>query len=230
MKRIGLIIAVKDEASKIIADHRYKWIKDENNIYTSNAFPISLYICGIGKAYAVYGLSKILNNSDIILSMGTSGGLGNETIGSIYIVNEFVEHDMNVAGLGFEEGVTPFCGMKSPVISRCSEETTIFIENSIKKSELNYTFGRTISGDTFICDSATTEKKRTLFKAQLVDMESAAIAKIIASETNKDMIAVRFITDNANHEAAGNWQENVKQSAVLFNTILLNLCESIKTL
>ena len=85
--------------------------------------------------------------------------------------------------------------------------------------KLHFHEGRTISGDQFLNNAEVSAAKRNLFTAQLVDMESASVAKICIKE-NKPFMALRYVTDNANHEAHTSWEENVKKSSVLFNQIL----------
>lgn len=227
MKTIGIIIAVKDEAKEIINDRIFKWEKIHNDTYKSSDGLLYLTITGIGKAYAVYGLSKIADNCDFILSMGTSGGLGHEPVGSIYYCEEFVEHDMDVTGLGVPAGVTPFSKMKSPVISGITDENRQFIREILEELNIDYKTGRTISGDLFISNPETAKAKKNLFDANLADMESAGIAKICATVIEKDFAAIRYITDNADHDASNNWQENVKKSAVTFNNFAKKIHEKI---
>lgn len=227
MKKLGLIIAVKEEAAVILANHIFKWKKKDSNLYVSEAFPVSLSICGIGKAYAVYGLSKILPVSDSILSMGTSGGLGNEKIGDIYLVDEFAEHDMDVTGLGFPLGLTPFSNMKTPIIRSADESYISKLSDYLKKCGIEYKKGRTISGDSFLCDPEITRKKKEIFDAGLADMETAAAAKICSTEADVNFAAIRYITDNANHDSAGNWRENVEKSSHIFNQILTEIVRNL---
>lgn len=220
MKKIGVLIAVKDEASKILSDHEYQWTHLDNGAYFSNKYSIKLVITGIGKVYSAYKLSKIIDDSDVILVMGTSGGLNNEKIGDIYLVKDFIEHDMDVTGLGFKLGLTPFSSMKEPLISNITEKTYSFFSDVLKSLNIQFKTGRIISGDSFIHDPQITIKKRELFEADLVDMETAGVAKICATVENKEIVAIRYITDNANHESAGNWLDNVEKSSIIFNDIL----------
>ncbi|HOF32865.1 MAG TPA: 5'-methylthioadenosine/S-adenosylhomocysteine nucleosidase [Spirochaetota bacterium] len=219
--KLGIIIAVKDEAGEILKDNFYSWNKLTDNIYENDKAVLAL--CGIGKVFASYYTAKITEHSSRILIMGTSGGLSDQNVGDLYLCDEFCEHDMDVTGLNVPHGVTPFSEMKSSVMKNSSAEFKSIIETSAKKSGQYLKYGRIISGDLFICDPVTNDSKRTIFEADLVDMESAAVAKICSLIEKKEVLALRYVSDNANHSAAQSWQENVKKSSVIFNSILKNI-------
>lgn len=217
--KTGLIIAVRDEAAAILADVWYGWKESGDDIWESPR-GVTLAVSGIGKAYAVHALGRVAGAADRILIMGTSGGLGTQEIGAVFVTGVFHEHDMDVTGLGFPAGVTPFSTMKESRIDGASESYLESLRAAAVRAGIEPREGSIISGDQFICSREVNDAKRDLFAADLVDMESAAIAKICATKLDTQVAAVRYVTDNANHEAAGHWQENVARSAVVFNAIL----------
>lgn len=219
--KLGIIIAVKDEAKEILHDRIYSWKKRSDNIFENDKAVLAL--CGIGKVFASYYTAKIAGHCSKILIMGTSGGLSDQNVGDLYLCDEFCEHDMDVTGLNVPHGITPFSEMKSAVIKNASSEFKSMIEASAKKSGISPKYGRIISGDLFICDPGTNDSKRSIFQADLVDMESAAVAKICSFIERKEVLALRYVSDNANHSAAQSWQENVKKSSVIFNSVLKNI-------
>jgi adenosylhomocysteine nucleosidase len=222
MHNFGIIVAHKPEIQDVLANSIYGWDEVSDNLFYSKKNNIYLTVSGIGKAFSVYALSKIISKVDIVFSMGTSGGLSDEEIGSMYISTEFVEHDMDAVGLGFPQGITPFSDMDDFVISSCSGETTKSLTSVCEKLGIHVNYGRTISGDQFIHDPVITRQKKVAFNASLVDMETAAIAKICTKE-KKDFIALRYISDNANHDSNCDWNENVKKSSRIFNKVLEEL-------
>ncbi|GBR77406.1 nucleoside phosphorylase [Candidatus Termititenax dinenymphae] len=219
---LGVIIAVKDEAAAVLADAAYQWQKLSAQIYFSKPRNIYLNVCGIGKANAAFALGQIFDKAAEFIMFGTSGGLGQEKIGSLYLCSEFVEHDMSATTLGVEPGVTPFSGMSSAVIACPLQDTLDQITKICQTENLELHTGRTLSGDQFIHSKELADSKSALFGGQLCDMESAAVAKV-CQHYQKPFCAVRYITDNADHNAPASWQENVKTSADYFNRILLKL-------
>lgn len=217
--KYGIIIAVREEAAAILANSAYQWQKDQGDLYRSDVKNIILAVCGIGKAHTAFALGQMFGEVSEVIMFGTSGGLGQEKIGTLYLCTEFVEHDMDVTGLGVPAGITPFSGMTSPIISFSNPETTSRIEKICLAEDLPLNTGRTISGDYFIHDQITAQAKASQFGAQLADMESAAAAKICMLR-KKPFCAVRYISDNADHNAAVSWPEDVKISAGYFDRIL----------
>lgn len=220
-KQLGIIIAVKDEAAQILSDRSYGWKETEKNIFESDDAILAL--CGIGKVFASYYTAKIAPLCDRIIVMGTSGGLSDQKPGEVYVCNEFCEHDMDVSGLGIQKGLTPFCAMKSPLITSAEDFFINHVIHALEAAAVSPKRGRVISGDLFICERGLNDEKRELFQADLVDMESAAVAKICSLITGQEMLAIRYVSDNADHAAAGSWQENVKKSSFVFNSVLKNL-------
>ncbi|MDR1453535.1 MAG: 5'-methylthioadenosine/S-adenosylhomocysteine nucleosidase [Candidatus Margulisbacteria bacterium] len=216
---LGVIIAVRDEAAAILASAAYGWVKEGDGAYYSAAKKIILKVCGIGKANAAFALGQIFDRVDEVIMFGTSGGLGQEKIGDLYLCAEFVEHDMLATTLGVEPGVTPFSGMKSAVISCANPKTLQKIREICQRENLPLKIGRTLSGDQFIHSKELAEAKAAQYGGQLVDMESAAAAKI-CQRLKKPFCALRYITDNADHKAPASWQENVKISAGYFEQVL----------
>lgn len=222
--RLGIVIAVKDEAARILSDPFYGWEETSHGIYENDRAVLAL--CGIGKVFASYYTALVTQKCRQIIIMGTSGGLANQSPGDVYLCDEFCEHDMDVTGLGVPNGVTPFCALKSPVIKTSSSKISSFILSAAEHSGISLKRGRIISGDLFICDRQTNDAKREFFKADLVDMESAAVAKICAAITCSEMAALRYVSDNADHAAADTWQENVKKSSAVFNSLLKHILQN----
>lgn len=215
----AIFAALQPEIQKILDNPLYCWKKNEENLFYSKKHKIFLIISGVGKVFAAYAIAKVLDKVDLIFSFGTSGGLNDEQIGSLYLCTEFIEHDMDCTGLGFPKGITPFSGIENVILSNYSEKTITLLLTIGNKLGINLNNGRIISGDQFLVCPNVSKEKRDFFKANLVDMESAAIAKICVKE-NKEFLAIRYVSDNANHDSNINWHDNVKKSSIIFDTIL----------
>ncbi len=234
---MGVIVALPAEAAVILADARFGWAATGPGEYSSAAFPIRLAISGVGKAFAAWACALLavgdLTGCDLMLSMGTSGGLSSETVGSLRLVKEFVEHDMLVSGLGFEPYVTPFSGMKGPVICSLSQEAEGLALGALAASGLNAPWARSASGDRFISDATEARELYEATGASLCDMESAAIAKLCALRGGRagaaglDFFAFRSISDNADHAARLSWQRQVELSALDFDSYLYALAQRL---
>ncbi|MCX7024931.1 MAG: 5'-methylthioadenosine/S-adenosylhomocysteine nucleosidase [Spirochaetes bacterium] len=227
MRRLGIIIAVDHEAEIVLSDPYFEWKATEPRFYESGDGRVELVMAGIGKVFASWAAARLSAICDVICTMGTSGGLSDQRIGEIFLCTEFVEHDMGGRELGVGDGVTPFSGMTDFVISNCSPETADFAESACARAGIPVTRGRAMSGDHFLTDPAVAEEKREEFSAQVVDMESAAAAKVCAFRTESEFFALRWVSDNANHDSRTTWEENVRLSSFDFARILRELHSAI---
>lgn len=237
--KLGVIIAIEAEAEAVLGDPRFEWEPRALGFggYSSRAFPIRLELSGVGKVFASWSCARLLGASsaplcDILLSMGTSGGLRSEKVGALALAKEFVEHDMVVTGLGIEAGVTPFAGMEGQVISRLSPRSEAMALEALSASglaarALEGTWARAASGDRFIGDAEEAADLARRTGASLCDMESAAIAKLCALRAKVDFFALRSVSDNADHRAQLSWEAQVRFSSRDFDSYLFELAKRL---
>jgi adenosylhomocysteine nucleosidase len=228
--KLGVIIALEAEAEAVLCDARFDWEPLAPGEYASRAFPMRLALSGVGKAFASWSCARLAPCCELLLSMGTSGGLRSEKVGSLALAKEFVEHDMVVAGLGIEAGVTPFAGMEGPVISRLSPRAEALALGALTASGLDAralegTWARSASGDRFIGDAEEAADLSRRTGASLCDMESAAIAKLCAFRAKLDFFSLRFVSDNADHRAQLSWEAQVRLSSRDFDSYLFELAK-----
>jgi adenosylhomocysteine nucleosidase len=221
MKNFAIVIAVRPEAEAILADRTFDWRDEEDGLYVSESRPLRLVISGVGKVYAAWAFSRVWKDADAVVSLGTSGGLSDEKVGGAWIAHEFVEHDMCVDSLGFPPGVTPYGPLTDPVMRTCPPWLLDDMENACRSKGIAYSKGRAMAGDEFVNDAARAARKLGLFSARIVDMESAAMAKLAASFTHTPFAALRIVSDNANHESGMDWAANVRKAAIVLDDFLL---------
>ena len=219
MINIGILAATKAEVKDILENKDYGWQIMDNpakfEAYTSKDKKFVLMITGIGKVYATIGASMLGSTVDMIISFGSSGHLGNKKIGTVVISNNFIEHDMDGAGLGFKPGVTPFSEQKDHIIS--SKKPSFY--KDMFDIDLSVDEDVVLSGDVFLSDKKLRDLKVKQFGKYSIDMESAAVAKV-CNLFGKPFMTFRYITDNSSGEQAKNdWQENLKDAAKKFDQI-----------
>ena len=123
----------------------------------------------------------------VIINYGTAGSL-NEHLGGLVPINSFKQRDMDVRPLGFQMGETPY-----------DEINTITLDYE------GYSCG---TGDNFV-----TGKQK--LETDIVDMESYPIAKFCLLN-NLSFFCYKYISDNANKDAANDWELNIQKGADLF--------------
>ncbi|HUX39269.1 MAG TPA: hypothetical protein VMV44_15320 [Rectinemataceae bacterium] len=230
------IVALPEEAQAILEERAFAWKRINDRVWDSEAFDLRLALSGIGKVLASWCFARYAADAGRVLSIGTSGGLGGEEVGSLWIVDEFVEHDLDLSGLGFESGITPWESMEGPVIHGASREFVEVARRACAAARIEADTCRSASGDSFIADSRAARALAARTGARLVDMESAAIAKLahlracipIGREQKScpEFLGFRYVSDNADHAAEDSWKEEIRKASVDFADFLLEMAKA----
>jgi adenosylhomocysteine nucleosidase len=161
---------------------------------------LTVLYTGVGKVNAAHALTRRLAayvHAGVplpqVINFGTVGSRRHPT-GTTLECTAFVQRDMDVTGLGVPLGVTPF------------EEIPARLDFPAVFSHLPK--GVCGSGDSFVMTESALE-------CDVVDMEGYALAKVCWIE-RAPFTSVKFVTDGADHAAAGDWQCNLKHAADRF--------------
>jgi len=148
---------------------------------------------GVGKVNALIGLSKAIseNKPKTVINFGTAGS-SDPNLRGLKEVTTFKQRDMDVRPLGFKIGETPYDDI-----------------NDISLGRPGLSCG---TGDNFV--SSTQNINTDLF-----DMESYAIAKFCLLN-ELEFFCYKFVSDNANDEAAEDWKKNVSKGAKEFKRLI----------
>jgi len=149
---------------------------------------------GVGKVNAAITLCDALASSSpkTVVNYGSAGALRTGLSG-LYRVTRFQQRDMDVRALGFSLGQTPF-----------EEDMIIDLDGD------GLSCG---TGDNFV--STPPE-----MNSDLVDMEAYALAKICRQKA-VEFHCFKFISDNANNDAANDWMQKLALGAKLFSNEVL---------
>jgi adenosylhomocysteine nucleosidase len=158
---------------------------------------VPVLYCGVGKINAAIALTReltryVLRGQDmpLVMNFGSAGSRCHDT-GALVGCHEFVQRDMDVSGLGFALGVTPFDEAPS-----CLRFEPVFKHLPLAVCG---------SGDSFATAA-------TAVDCGVVDMEAYALAKVCWQE-KAHFACAKYVTDGADHAAADDWQQNVHKAA-----------------
>jgi adenosylhomocysteine nucleosidase len=172
-----------------------------------DAAGIPVLYCGVGKVNAAMALARELARyrlqaqaMPLVLNFGSAGSR-RRAAGTLVACHEFVQRDMDVSGLGFPLGVTPYDDAPSrlrfdPVFARLPSAVCG-------------------SGDSF----ATVVGE---MDCDVVDMEAYALAKVCWYE-KAPFACAKYVSDGADHTAADDWQRNVHKAAEEFLRLYLDV-------
>ena len=167
---------------------------------SSSAFtPFNPLICGIGKVNAAYNLTKTIHRKrpSLIVNLGSAGSNYFQK-GEVVCCTKFIQRDMDVRGLGFEQYETPLSGV--PAI----------LEYGLSMEGLPDASCGT--GDSF-------EMAHSTSLYNVVDMEAYALA-LVAMKESIPFLSLKYISDGADSNAADDWEVKVHQAAKAFTEIL----------
>ena len=141
---------------------------------------------GVGKVNALIGLSKAVSEDKpkTVINFGTAGS-SDPNLSGLKEVTTVKQRDMDVRSLGFKVGETPFDDI-----------------NDIHLDRPGLSCG---TGDNFVSSTQNID-------TDLFDMEAYAIAKFcLLNEI--EFYCYKFVSDNANDEAAEDWKNNISEGA-----------------
>ncbi len=157
---------------------------------------VPVLYCGVGKVNAAIALTQALSRYaqageglPRVVNFGSAGSRCHAA-GTLVACHEFVQRDMDVRGLGFELGVTPY----DEAPPRLTFEPVFSLPAAVCGS-----------GDSFATTGVDLD-------CAVVDMEAYALAKVCWHE-NARFACAKYITDGADHTAADDWQRNVHRAA-----------------
>lgn len=171
---------------------------ESQGLFAARGVPV-LYT-GLGKVNAAYRLSRALAEHraafGAVPRVVNFGTVGSPTLpaGSVVACRRFVQRDMDVSGLGFALGTTPF------------EDVPAMLEFEAMFPELPDAVCGT--GDRF-------ETGKPLVDCDVIDMEAYALAKVCHLEGTQ-LGCVKFVTDGADGNAGVDWHENLPRAAQAF--------------
>ena len=157
---------------------------------------------GVGKVNAAAALARRLAEIrcraealPLVVNMGTAGSRSIPAH-SLVAVTRFPQRDMDVSGLGFAPGVTPFDATPAVI-----EFPGVFVHLPpvlCSTADSFATHLHEVSGD-------------------VVDMEAFALARVCVAE-NARFACVKYVTDGADADSATHWEAALDNAARAFVT------------
>ena len=197
--KIGIIFAMNEELNAL---KKYLSINRINKIYELEFFEgvienteCVLVECGIGKVNAARCTQVLIDNYDLdyIFNIGVAGGVSSDLkVGDIVVGEKLVQHDFDITAFDHEKGYVPNIGGKFI-------NTSDYLVNLSKKSDISVKYGVIASGDIFCTDVNMSNKINNKFNALCVEMEGAAVAQVCYL-CKIPFLIIRSISDVPNNE------------------------------
>jgi adenosylhomocysteine nucleosidase len=171
---------------------------ESSGVFEAAGVPV-LY-CGVGKVNAAIALTQELSRyaqqgqeMPLVVNFGSAGSRC-FAAGTLVACQEFVQRDMDVSGLGFALGVTPY-----------DEAPASLVFDPVFTHLPAAVCG---SGDSFATVDIDVD-------CAVIDMEAYALAKVCWHE-DAGFACAKYVTDGADPAAADDWRRNVHLAAEQF--------------
>lgn len=160
---------------------------------------VTKLIAGVGKINAAYELTKAIQQCkpNLIVNLGSAGSNVFRK-GEIVCCTQFLQRDMDVRGLGFQQYQIPFSDI--PAV----------LSYGIKISGIAE--GICGTGDSFETNHFSSDYN-------VIDMEAYSFA-FVAMKEQIPFLCLKYISDGADGMAAEDWNVQVHKAAVAFKKIL----------
>ena len=198
-KKTLIVCALKDETQGQLNDY--------DVLYT-----------GVGKVNATLKLTQKFGKFssyipyDLVINYGTAGSK-ELSIGELVDCTKFIQRDMDVRGLGFLKGQTPF-----------EKEVPMILDyDHVEFNPIGKKL-RCGTGDDFVQDYTVRSGYVHSSYSDVFDMEAYALAKV-CFVYDVDFISFKYITDNVNESSPKDWKDNLVDGIKVFKDKVLNYVE-----
>jgi adenosylhomocysteine nucleosidase len=206
--RIAIICGVAEEADAFLTDQPGR-IEQRSGFSIRHLMhagkSISIACSGVGKVNAATAATLLAQvcNAQLLMIIGTAGKIG-AVEGDCFLIHEAVQNDYGARRAG---GFAHYRGGSWPI---GPADTTPFLALDLPNSCLPR--ARIATGDAFIECPEQARAMRAALGADLVDMETAALAQA-AERLGLPWIGIKATTDDANGESAGDFAANLSRAA-----------------
>jgi adenosylhomocysteine nucleosidase len=173
---------------------------------------LSFALCGIGKVAAAMTATRLIETGqpDAIVFTGVAGGLGRGVQrGDVVLATELLQHDLDASPI-FPRYEVPLSGTSRFVVDAAWRQRLLGALDGLPHRVHQ---GLIISGDRFVSTTAEAQDLQArLPDALAVEMEGAALAQVCHAYRTPFAV-VRSISDRADDEAHGDFNDFIEQVA-----------------
>lgn len=227
-RKIGILCAGDEELAPFLPHIENYKIQEKAllKFYTGtiNEVEIVALYSGVCKVNAAIAAQILINTFqvNIIINAGTAGGIDkNIKLFDTIISSECAYHDMN------DDILTEFHPWLPSIYFKSDSFLLSIAEKMATKSIYTIKFGRSVTGEKFITDEGR-EDIINKYAPLSVDMETTAVAQVCYAN-HIPFIAIRTITDTADHSGVKNFELNCKKASEISKEVTLTFMEALKT-
>ncbi|MEH6790382.1 5'-methylthioadenosine/S-adenosylhomocysteine nucleosidase family protein [Parasphingorhabdus sp.] len=210
---VAIITGVQDEADAFLPDHSARTAGSPLGTIRQidhAGKTVSVLCCGIGKVHA--GAAALYMHShfspDLFLVIGTAGHVS-ALAGDCFYLGESLQADYGtLERFGDHDGFTHYNAGAWPI---GPSDWKPFTAHPMPEA-LALPQARIATADCFVKCPERSGYLRDVLKADLVDMETAAVAQI-AALLDRPWAGIKAVTDGANSDSSGDFHANLERAA-----------------
>jgi len=218
---VGIISAIPEEYTKLVWDSKPRTETIVNKIFKfgkMDGIDVIAAESGIGKVNAAITTGLLLGHfgCDSIAFSGCAGGLNpKRNIGDIIVADELIQHDYGAIVDG--QLISSIPG-SFPALDSSDNDIAYVMPHRLKSAisnimDDNTTFGRIITGDTYLACDKTANMFYKQFQADAIDMESGAIAQVCCN-WHVPFVIIRVLSDKAGKDSPLDFEEFIDESSI----------------
>jgi len=207
--RIGIITGVEAEAKAFLAAeggvHSVAGAFAIRSL-TLGGHAINITCCGVGKVNAAMAATQMATQGvDLLMIIGTAGRL-RALNGECFDVVDAFQHDY---GASRDQGFAHYNAGSWPI-----GDAILSPFVAMPLPDIGLPKARIVSGDSFIESATQADWLRDSLAADLVDMETAALAQV-ATKLGLPWAAIKATTDEANGASGNDFEANLARAAAV---------------
>ena len=218
---VGVISAIPEEYTKLEWDSEPRTEIIVNKIFKfgkMDGIDVIAAECGVGKVNAALTTGLLLGHfgCDSIAFSGCAGGVNpKHNIGDILIADELIQHDYGAIVNG--QLISSIPG-SFPSLDDTDENIAYVMPERLKNAITNVldkdvTFGRILTGDTYLACEKTRKMFFNQFQADACEMEAGAIAQVCCS-WHVPFIIVKVLSDLSGSNSPMEFEEFIEDSSI----------------
>ncbi len=227
--KVGIICASENEMEPFLEVFQRNSIVEKAmlkiHIGKIGVHDIVLLYCGVCKVNAAIAAQIVIDDFkvDAIINAGVAGGMDTRLkIFDTVISTEVAYHDVT------PEILTEYHPWMKSVFFKADEKLLKISREAVEhiKTRGNVYFGRMVTGEAFISDDGR-QKILDSFAPLSVDMETGSIAHVCYANS-VPFIAIRSITDTADHSGSDFFEMNCKEASKIAKDITVMIIEHLR--
>ena len=199
-----------------------------NNLYHEAKYKeldIVLSYSKIGKVNAALTAATMIEHfgCDMLLFTGVAGAVASDLkIGDLIVATHLCQHDLDITAFGHPHGYVP----EGKVYVEPSAELIRIAKTVAEEKGIELKKGIIATGDQFIADNERKAWISTIFDADAIEMEGAAVAQV-CDALEIPFFVLRAISDTADMDATFDFDEFLKHPSQVSSSFIMAMLEKI---